>query len=239
MYGSNQAKIYKTEQQHQLKSFGARLRFVRESLNISRYDVERSIGIDEAVLRKVEKSESESVNAEIISKMYQHFDGFKKFVDPVWLVYGTTDAPTFTKELESVQERVLNYENKLIFDPKFEEENINTELIIWGQLYEQSVYLKIFDDYLMPNIKKNDYLGAFYINKKELYNIEPCDVLISTKDNSGLVPYHFLKMNHDDVIFCHLAKNEDTIKTTPLHIDKIDKVARIILHRRNTKRTSK
>ncbi|MBX9838420.1 MAG: helix-turn-helix domain-containing protein [Silvanigrellaceae bacterium] len=218
-----------------LTSFNERLRFVRESLGISRYEVERIACIDEATLRKVEKSENDFVPSDIILKLYKYFENFSKYIDPMWLIYGIGEPPNFLNQINFNFNENKN-DLKLSENLSDEENNIIVEILTWQQLYKNSIYLKIFTDLLIPKYKKDDYICGIFFDKINLANMEPIEVIVSTIDNSGLSPYYFLKMNNNDAIFCQFTTSDSSVQTKVLNLDKIDKVARIVMHRKTMMR---
>jgi transcriptional regulator with XRE-family HTH domain len=233
MRKSTNAKILRTENIEQLEifNFNRRLRFVRESLGISRYEVERVTKIDESTLRKIENNSNDYVPSDILIKLYSNFEQFKQYVDPMWLIYNRGDPPDFINKI-SFKFSDESSSSKLKDNAELEEKNIIFEVLNWQQLYENSIYLKSFKDFFIPNFKKNDYICGLFFDKNQLIKLKPIDVLISTNSNSGLEPYHFLKFHNDEGIF--IQSNEfNEIDTKVIKLDEIDRIAKIVLHRKS------
>lgn len=234
MRKSSNAKILRAENNEkelEIFNFNRRLRFVRESLGISRYEVERIANIDEATLRKIENNSNDYIPSEVIIKLYANFDKFRDYIDPMWLVYNKGEPPNFINKISfSFSEENTLY--KLKDKPELEEKNIIFEILNWQQFYDNSIYLKSFKDFFIPSFKKNDYICGLFFNKNEITTLKPIDVLVSTKANSGLEPYHFLKFYNNEGIFIQ-SYGVNEIETKVIKLDEIDQIAKIVLHRKS------
>lgn len=220
-----------TKKEPNICDFNRRLKFVRESLGISRYEIERVSNIPEATLRKIENTQNDYVPSEIIVKIYNGFQSFKDYVDPNWLVYNTGEPPNF---IDKIKPNFFadNKAMKLVDKSENEDKNIIYESLKWQELYDNATFIKVLKDYQTPNFKKNDYIYGLFFDKKEMRKFNSIDVMISTKSALNFEPFHFVEMLNDSEALLMRTCILNKIETKAVKLTEIDRVAKIVLHRK-------
>lgn len=213
------------------RRFGDRLRFAREFLGISRMEIERSVGIDEATLRKFEKSNTGFAGIEFLRKIFNRYEKFRTYVDPMWLIHGIGAPPDFFKTVE--ERRELPFSNHLFENLALDKENAIVEIMLWRSLYSNADYTKISEDFEMPQVKKGDFIGFILIPKENIDSLPSTEVFLATEQNPVGSVFLFLGKNSDEKYsFVQKRQAEKDFISASLAMEEIQKIGRIVMHRK-------